>query len=140
MLARPPREIALIEIIAAIEGPVALTECSTHIGNSGACNIESSCPIKSNQQIINQARARRSGHNFAFGPGSAYAITSIKDARGNAVPPACFRGNTVSSNTDTIRELAQQEYKWGFVTDIEEERDPQGAERRHYSPDLGQEK
>ena len=25
-----------------------------------------------------------------------------------------------------IRELAQQEYKWGFVTDIEEERIPKG--------------
>jgi Fe-S cluster assembly protein SufB len=27
---------------------------------------------------------------------------------------------------DTIRDLAQQEYKWGFVTDIEEERIPKG--------------
>ena len=32
----------------------------------------------------------------------------------------------MSSNTDTIRDLAQQEYKWGFVTDIEEERVPKG--------------
>jgi Fe-S cluster assembly protein SufB len=32
----------------------------------------------------------------------------------------------VSSNTDTIRELAQQEYKWGFVTDITEDRAPKG--------------
>src|SRR5579875_735398 len=32
----------------------------------------------------------------------------------------------MSSNTDTIRELAQQEYKWGFVTDIEQESAPRG--------------
>jgi Fe-S cluster assembly protein SufB len=32
----------------------------------------------------------------------------------------------MSSSTDTIRELAQQEYKWGFVTDINEDRAPKG--------------
>ncbi|HTZ74522.1 MAG TPA: Fe-S cluster assembly protein SufB [Candidatus Aquilonibacter sp.] len=32
----------------------------------------------------------------------------------------------MSTTNDTIRELAQQEYKWGFVTDIAEERIPKG--------------
>ena len=32
----------------------------------------------------------------------------------------------MSSNTDTIREMAQQEYKWGFVTDVNEDRAPKG--------------
>ena len=32
----------------------------------------------------------------------------------------------MSSNTDTIRELAQQEYKWGFVTEIGEDRIAKG--------------
>src|SRR5271154_5733096 len=32
----------------------------------------------------------------------------------------------MSSNTEAIRELAQQEYKWGFVTDITEDRAPKG--------------
>jgi len=32
----------------------------------------------------------------------------------------------MSSNTDAIRELAQQEYKWGFVTNIGEDRAPKG--------------
>jgi len=32
----------------------------------------------------------------------------------------------VSTTNDTIRELAQQEYKWGFVTDVAEERIPKG--------------
>ncbi|HZQ19960.1 MAG TPA: Fe-S cluster assembly protein SufB [Terriglobales bacterium] len=32
----------------------------------------------------------------------------------------------MSTNLDTIRDLAQQDYKWGFVTDIESERIPKG--------------
>ncbi len=32
----------------------------------------------------------------------------------------------MSTNVDTIRDLAQQEYKWGFITDIESERIPKG--------------
>ena len=30
----------------------------------------------------------------------------------------------MSTNVDTIRELTEQEYKWGFVTAIEEDRVP----------------
>jgi Fe-S cluster assembly protein SufB len=33
-----------------------------------------------------------------------------------------------SSNLETIRGLAEQDYKWGFVTDIEEERVPKGLD------------
>ena len=32
----------------------------------------------------------------------------------------------MSSNTDAIRDFAQQEYKWGFITDVEEDRVPKG--------------
>jgi Fe-S cluster assembly protein SufB len=32
----------------------------------------------------------------------------------------------MSTNVNTIRDLAEREYKWGFVTDIEEERVPKG--------------
>jgi Fe-S cluster assembly protein SufB len=32
----------------------------------------------------------------------------------------------MSSGTDAIRDFAQQEYKWGFITNIEEERVPKG--------------
>ena len=32
----------------------------------------------------------------------------------------------MSTTNDAIRELAQQEYKWGFVTDVDEERIPKG--------------
>src|SRR6202034_1537536 len=36
------------------------------------------------------------------------------------------RGGSVSSSVDTIRGLAEQEYKWGFVTEIDEDRVPKG--------------
>jgi FeS assembly SUF system regulator len=52
-LAREPREISLADIIAALEGPVALTECSTDV--SGLCDVEACCAIKRNQQVINEA-------------------------------------------------------------------------------------
>jgi Fe-S cluster assembly protein SufB len=35
-----------------------------------------------------------------------------------------------SSNLETIRSLAEQDYKWGFITDIEEERVPKGLDEK----------
>src|SRR5437763_7543362 len=32
----------------------------------------------------------------------------------------------MSTNTEAIRNLAERDYKWGFITDIEEERIPRG--------------
>ena len=32
----------------------------------------------------------------------------------------------MSSTVDTIRGLAEQDYKWGFITDIDEDRVPKG--------------
>ncbi|HXW55077.1 MAG TPA: SUF system Fe-S cluster assembly regulator [Candidatus Cybelea sp.] len=52
-LAREPRQISLAEIITALEGPVALTECSTDV--SGLCDVEACCAIKRNQQVISEA-------------------------------------------------------------------------------------
>lgn len=50
-LVREPRSIAITEIISALEGPLALTECSM---DDSACDLEPSCPMKDNQRIINQ--------------------------------------------------------------------------------------
>src|SRR6266702_8827081 len=36
------------------------------------------------------------------------------------------RETVMSSDVHVIRDLAEQEYKWGFVTQIEEERVPKG--------------
>ena len=50
-LVREPQAIAITEIISALEGPLALTECSMDFS---ACDLEPSCPMKDNQKIINQ--------------------------------------------------------------------------------------
>src|SRR5260370_31474391 len=36
----------------------------------------------------------------------------------------CNRENAMSTNLNAIRDLAEQEYKWGFVTSVEEESIP----------------
>src|SRR5689334_9002780 len=51
-LARPPREITVASIILALEGPIGFTECSVV---KGLCNMERSCAIMSNSQIIGDA-------------------------------------------------------------------------------------
>src|SRR4030095_1682270 len=38
----------------------------------------------------------------------------------------CIRENAMSTNLNAIRDLADREYKWGFVTEVEEERVPKG--------------
>ena len=52
-LARRPEEITVAQIISALEGPIAITECSVNI--PGKCKLEQLCPVGSNWQRINQA-------------------------------------------------------------------------------------
>lgn len=49
-LARAATSIRLIQIIEAMEGPLAVTECSVH---EGQCGLESSCGMRSNWRRIN---------------------------------------------------------------------------------------
>lgn len=53
-LARPPQEVSVAAIISAIEGPVALTLCTT-IEHSGDCAFEPRCPVRGHWQKINRA-------------------------------------------------------------------------------------
>jgi len=84
ILAKEPREISVVEIISAIEGPMALTECSTDV--TGLCNLESFCPIKSNQQIINQAVRGVLDKITLSDLVMPMHLTGIKDTRGRIVP------------------------------------------------------
>lgn len=52
-LARSPELITVAEIIAALEGPIELTECLSSEG--GACEIECTCPTRMNWRLINDA-------------------------------------------------------------------------------------
>jgi len=49
-LARPDDEITAAQIIDAIEGPVAITECSSP---AGCCDLESTCQVGPAWQTIN---------------------------------------------------------------------------------------
>jgi DNA-binding IscR family transcriptional regulator len=84
VLARDPQEISVLDMIAALEGPMALTECSTDV--TGLCNLEQGCPIKSNQQIINQAVRGVLEKVTLSDLMQPMHLTTIKDARGRAVP------------------------------------------------------
>lgn len=53
-LARPPQRIGIHEVIEALEGPIAVTECSDETTES-ACEYETNCGVRANWQRINLA-------------------------------------------------------------------------------------
>ena len=62
-LAREPKEITLLEVIEAIDGPIQLNEC---VGESGACAFDDSCPLRpvwceAQEELV----GRLKGTNFA---------------------------------------------------------------------------
>ena len=54
-LARPPEQISAASILDALEGPIALTQCSS---GSGQCGIEHSCSVGRTWQRLNLAIRR----------------------------------------------------------------------------------
>ncbi|MFA9461691.1 SUF system Fe-S cluster assembly regulator [Thiohalorhabdus methylotrophus] len=54
-LARDPKEISVAQVIRAMEGPIALTECAS---DALQCEQEKSCSVQSNWQRINHAIMR----------------------------------------------------------------------------------
>ncbi|MGY0560857.1 MULTISPECIES: SUF system Fe-S cluster assembly regulator [unclassified Luteimonas] len=53
-LARAPRDISLLEIVEAMEGPIAMTECSLE---EHVCGIASQCGVRANWRRINDVVA-----------------------------------------------------------------------------------
>ena len=51
-LSRGAAQITVADVIASIDGPLALTECSVHKGD---CAVESYCGVRSNWRLINTA-------------------------------------------------------------------------------------
>lgn len=51
-LTRRPEQLYVTEMIEALDGPVALTECS---GNLSLCQHEGSCAVRAPLQVINSA-------------------------------------------------------------------------------------
>src|SRR5216684_4192494 len=87
-LARKPREISVAEIIAVLEGPIALTECSIDI--SGLCDLEPCCPIKDNQRIISQVVRGALDKVMLSDLSQPLHLTTIRNPRGNLVPTIGF--------------------------------------------------
>jgi FeS assembly SUF system regulator len=52
-LSRPARDITVADIVKALDGPIALTECMGT--ENGSCGIESLCPTRVNWRTINDA-------------------------------------------------------------------------------------
>lgn len=50
-LSRPAKDISLADIVAAIDGPIALTLC-VEIG--GSCEVEAFCPSRKGWRLVNQ--------------------------------------------------------------------------------------
>ncbi len=54
-LVRPAERITVAQVLAVLEGPIGLTECSS---NPGQCVQETSCSVRGNWQRINLAIRR----------------------------------------------------------------------------------
>ena len=52
-ISRPLTVVSVADIVSAVEGPIALTECMTAEGT--VCEIEALCPTRSNWRQINDA-------------------------------------------------------------------------------------
>ena len=53
VLVRDAAEIPVTEIIGAVDGPIALTDCT--VDEDGVCEIEALCPTRTNWKKINDA-------------------------------------------------------------------------------------
>ena len=84
VLDRSPELIPLNEIISALEGPFALTQCSSDVAD--LCNIESSCPVRDNQRIISQSIRAALERVTLADLTRPLRLTAIRDGKGNLVP------------------------------------------------------
>lgn len=62
-LGRDPKDISVLEVVEAIDGPIRLNEC---VGEDGLCLFESDCPLRpiwceAQEQLVAKLR----GTNFA---------------------------------------------------------------------------
>ena len=89
-LRREPNQISLAEIVSALEGPVALTECSMDV--TGVCGLEPSCPIKDNQRIINQVVRGALAKVMLSDLLRPMQLTAIRDSYGNLVSTVSLSG------------------------------------------------
>ncbi len=81
-LARPARQITAADIIDALEGPLSITECSSH---DGQCDFEAWCHVGTAWQQINE-RIRS-----ALDEVSLADLCASRNSAGKAPAPAATR-------------------------------------------------
>tara|TARA_R110002072_G_scaffold27885_18_gene90366 strand:+ start:736 stop:1176 length:441 start_codon:yes stop_codon:yes gene_type:complete len=80
MLTLPAGEISVADIVSALDGPIALTECMTADG--AACEIEALCPTRTNWRQINNALVDALGRvSLAEMARPVFETTTIQPAR-----------------------------------------------------------
>ena len=57
-LARPIEEISIADIVEALEGPIAITDCTDETVSAHDCSRESICSVRGHWHVINQAVSR----------------------------------------------------------------------------------
>ena len=145
-LAREPSSISMADIIQAIEGPIALMDCLSE--TSPDCDVVSLCPTRTNWDRINQAilsaldglvplgsvphqrlsRHSFSRHSFARPQRRLFRRPATLPRRPMmTAPPDPTAAAKPAANAE-LKEIAQKEYEWGFVTDIEQESLPPGLD------------
>jgi FeS assembly SUF system regulator len=82
-LARDAKLISVAEIVTALEGPLALTECTMDV--AGICDLEPSCPIKDNQRLINQVVRGALQKVMLWDLIRPMQFAAVRDTRGNLV-------------------------------------------------------
>jgi Rrf2 family protein len=66
-LARDPKDITLLEVVEAIDGPIQLNEC---VGSDGGCHFDENCPIKpvwcdAQEELVNRLKGTNFGDMLA---------------------------------------------------------------------------
>lgn len=83
VLAREAEIIPITEIISALEGPFAFTECSSE--GSAVCELESFCQVKDNQRIISHAIRAALERVMLRDLARPMRLTTIRDHKGEFV-------------------------------------------------------
>ena len=110
----------MAEIIGAFEGPIGFTECNT---TPGCCDLERSYTVRYNSGVIGKALQ--------------HALEGIRlsdltkpmhegGTGGSRTVSIILAQERTMSTINTIQDLTNQEYKWGFVTAVEEDKIPKG--------------
>ena len=81
-LARPADAISLVEIVEAMEGPLAMTECSL---DHGECGISGKCGVRGNWRRINDVVA------------AALRSVSLAQMLGDVAPPQPDTGRRIQA-------------------------------------------